>query len=192
MRISTDKGWLEPLTCDHARQWFELIHVSHNQLHAWLPWSQSVHSAEDTARFIQQLVAERGPQYVVKAEGNICGGIGFQLRHRGQVIASVGYWLGSDFVGQGIMQDAVRHLCRYGFTQLGLSKIEIRCAEQNSKSRRLAERLGFYLEATKAHAECIGGRYVDHVIYSMLPAEFALSYPKELFQVAPRRGCAGF
>lgn len=192
MRIYTDKGWLEPLTYDHAQQWFELIHASRNQLHAWLPWLQRVHSTADTARFIERLIAERGPQYVITVDWRICGGIGFHLLNKARGFAHIGYWLGNDFVGQGIMRDAVMHLCRYGFMQMGLAKIEIRCADQNTKSRQIAEGLDFYLEGIEAKAEWVAGRYLDHAVYSMLPAEFALLYPAEMenkpLELRPRWG----
>lgn len=180
MRIHTHKGYLEALSTCHARELFNLIHMSRGHLHRWLPWLQNIHSPEDTQAFVSRLVAERGPQFVIKVDDQICGGIGFYLLEKKSQFASIGYWLGSEFVGQGLMNDAVTHLCRYGFSKLNLEKIEIRCAAHNVNSRKVAERLGFYLEGVEAKAEWISDNYVDHAIYSILCAEFDVLYPQPL------------
>lgn len=176
MRIPTLRGWLEPMSAGHAPEMFDLIHESRSHLHQWLPWLQRIHSPEDTHAFIVRLLAERGPQWVIKVGEQMCGGVGFYELHNG--IGDIGYWLGSEFVGQGIMSDAVVHLCNHGFTTLALDKVTIRCATQNLGSRKVPERLGFYLEFTETKAEWLSDRYVDHAIYSLLRAEFGVLSPE--------------
>lgn len=180
MRIQTEKGWLEALTASHAHELFDLIHMSRGHLHRWLPWLRHIHSPEDTEAFVLRFLAERGPQFVINVEGQICGGVGFHLLDQRLKFASIGYWLGSEFIGQGIMGDAVIHLCRYGFNELGLENIEIRCAVQNLDSRRIPERLGFCLEGVEARAEWVSDRYVDHAVYTILRAEFNVLHPQTL------------
>lgn len=176
MRIPTHKGHLETLTVDHARPLFDLIHVSRAHLHQWLPWLKRIHSPEDTEAFISKLTSERGPQFVIRVDGRLCGGVGFYFFDKPSGVASLGYWLGSEFAGHGIMSDAVLSLCHHGFNNVNLKKIEIRCAVQNVQSRKIPERLGFYLEGTQHKAEWVLDRYVDHAIYSILQTEFALLY----------------
>lgn len=180
MRIHTHTGCLEALSTCHATELFGLIHDNRGHLHRWLPWLRNIHSPEDTQAFIACLIAERGPQFVIKVDERICGGIGFYLLDNKSRFASIGYWLGSEFVGQGLMSDAVIHICRYGFSELNLEKIEIRCAAQNVTSRKVPERLGFYLEGVEAKAEWVSDRYVDHAIYSILHAEFQVLYPRSI------------
>lgn len=176
MRIFTQKGWLDPLQLVHAEPLFHLIHNSRSHLYPWLPWLKRIHSPQDTAAFILKLVAERGPQFVVHVDRQVCGGVGFYCVDRAEKKATVGYWLGCEFTGQGIMLDAVRHLCQYGFNHLNLQKIEIRCAAQNAESRKVPERLGFYYEGVQHKAEWLSDRYVDHAVYSVLKEEFMLAF----------------
>lgn len=176
MRIVTHKGWLEPLTLAHAEPLFHLIHQSRQHLHPWLPWLKRIHSPQDTAAFITRLIAERGPQFVINIDQQLCGGVGFYCLDRAEKKATIGYWLGSDFTGQGIMLDAVRHLCQYGFNHLQLQKIEIRCATDNLESRKVPERLGFYYEGVLHRAEWLSDRYVDHAVYTVLKDEFTLAF----------------
>lgn len=176
MRIFTQKGWLDALQSVHAEPLFHLIHNSRRHLYPWLPWLKRIHSPQDTAAFIVKLNAERGPQFVVTVDNQICGGVGFYCLDRADKKATVGYWLGSEFTGQGIMLDAVRHLCHYGFHHLQLQKVEIRCAAHNQESRKIPERLGFFYEGVQQKAEWLSDRYVDHAVYSVLKEEFTLAF----------------
>lgn len=176
MRITTANGWLESLQASHANALFEVIHASRSHLYPWLPWLKRIHSPEDTRAFIVKLIKERGPQFVVIVDGRLCGGVGYYWIDKDQRSASIGYWLGQEFTGHGIMRDAIIALCHYGFNELALHKVEIRCAADNAASRRLPESLGFYFEGVKAKAEWLTDRYVDHAIYSILADEFIISH----------------
>lgn len=176
MRIFTHKGWLDPLGIEHAEALFELIHSSRSHLYPWLPWLKRIHSPQDTGAFILKLLAERGPQFVISVDNHLCGGLGFYRLDQTENNATMGYWLGAEYTGQGLMVDAVRHLCHFGFHHLHLQKIEIRCAAQNQRSRKVPERLGFYLEGVQHKAEWLSDRYVDHAVYSILRDEFAVAY----------------
>lgn len=176
MRIFTQKGWLDPLGLEHAEPLFTLVHGSRPHLYPWLPWLKRIHSPQDTAAFILRLVAERGPQFVINVDNRLCGGLGFYALDQTEKKAALGYWLGAEYTGQGIMLDAVRQLCNYGFLHFHLQKIEIRCAVNNHASRKVPERLGFYLEGVQPKAEWLSDQYVDHALYSILKEEFTVAF----------------
>lgn len=175
MRIFTQKGWLDPLEVGHADELFHLIHASRRHLHPWLPWLKRIHSPQDTAAFILKLLEDKGPQFVVVVDQHLCGGAGFYNVERPEKRATIGYWLGAEYIGQGIMADAVTHLCQYGFHHLHLQKVEIRCAAQNINSCKVAERLGFFYEGVRHKAEWLSDHYVDHAVYSILKEEFTVA-----------------
>lgn len=183
MRIYTRQGYLEALKTHHANELFELIHSSRRHLHPWLPWLQKIHSPHDTEVFIQRLTTERGPQFVIKTEERICGGMGFYFFDQQGGLATLGYWLGEEYTGQGLASDAIKSACYYGFNELGLERIEIRCALNNIPSRTLAENLGFYLDGEVHNAEWLTDRYVDHACYSMLKEEFNVVYFNDMSYV---------
>lgn len=56
--------------------------------------------------------------------------------------AYIGYWLGEEFQGNGIMTKVAKTLTDYAFNELNLNKVEIRAAVENEKSRAIPERLG--------------------------------------------------
>jgi ribosomal-protein-serine acetyltransferase len=66
------------------------------------------------------------------------------------------------------MTGVVSDLIAIARNNLGLQKVDIRCATGNMKSRAIPERLGFQLEGTLQRAENLYGRWVNHEIYALL------------------------
>ncbi|EJQ00358.1 hypothetical protein IC3_00120 [Bacillus cereus VD142] len=58
----------------------------------------------------------------------------------------IGYWINTQFSGNGYMTEAVSELINLGFQLLKFRRIEIRCESNNTKSRAIPEKLGFELE----------------------------------------------
>ena len=108
-------------------------------------------------------------------EGQWVGSIGFHIWDKIDRKASIGYWLSEDFQGKGIITDSVRALIKYGFEQMNLNRIEVRCAVENTKSRAIPERLGFKNEGTCRQSEWLYDHLVDLVVYSLLAEEWVIN-----------------
>jgi RimJ/RimL family protein N-acetyltransferase len=88
-----------------------------------------------------------------------------------QASARLGYWLAPQARGRGVASRAVRLLARWGFTQLGLARIELTCGPDNTASASVAVRCGFVREGVlRSHMAYKGGRR-DTVLFSLLPGE---------------------
>lgn len=171
-----DELSLQQLGPGHVQALFALTEANREYLRQWLPWLDTVSTVDDTAAFIAVVTdkfEQSGvPHFAVFYKGVMCGVAGFHdinMQHR---IGTVGYWLGRRYQGKGIITRAVKELLRLGFVELGLNRVEIRCAEDNVKSRAIPERLGFKNEATLRQCEWLYTRYVNHVVYSMLASEY--------------------
>ena len=70
---------------------------------------------------------------------------GIDLHNRS---AHVGLALRPAFRGRGLGTDAVRVLCRYGFTIRGLHRMQLETLADNHAMIAVAERLGFTREGT--------------------------------------------
>ena len=76
----------------------------------------------------------------------------------------IGYWVGSAFEGQGLVSASVTALVREGFG-LGLPRLQIAAGVENARSQAVARRCGFCAVAVQPQAECLYGRWVDHVLF---------------------------
>jgi ribosomal-protein-serine acetyltransferase len=63
-------------------------------------------------------------------------------------------------------------MTRHAFEEHHVQKVEISCAADNTRSRAVAERLGFTLEGTLRRAGWFHDRYVDGVWYGLLLSEW--------------------
>src|SRR5205823_12169001 len=86
--------------------------------------------------------------------------------------ALIGFWLGKSFEGKGIMTRTCSALVDLAFDDLGLNRVEISCANENTRCRMVPERLGFKHEGVSRQRERIYDHFVDTVRYSMLASEW--------------------
>ena len=167
---------LEPLDLSHTDELYQLIIANKDYLREWLAWIDGVNTVEDTQDFIESCMKEahsRGtPTFIMLLDGEICGVIGYNHISHLNRTGTIGYWLAEKFTGKGVMTRAVDAVLRLGFFDFKLTKIEIRCAEGNAKSRAIPERLGFKFEATLRQCEWLYTRYVDHTVYTLLDTEY--------------------
>jgi len=159
-----------------AEQLFALTEENRAYLRQWLPWLDDTTRLADTRAFIrsalQQFADENGFQVVILCKGEPAGVAGLHYINRQDGKTEIGYWLGESFQGKGIMTRCCRALVDYAFNELGLDRVEIRCATENVRSRAIPERLGFSREGLQKDAEWLYDHFVDLVVYSMRAADW--------------------
>ena len=162
---------LRPVEERHAQTIFALVDRDRQDLRQWLPWIDATNSADDTLAFIRS--ARR--KY---ARGVITAGIWFQDRFAGVIGMTnlhplnrrleIGYWLGRDFRGRGIMTDCCRAMVRHALGEMEFNRVEIRCAPGNLRSKAIPKRLQFVQEGILREAEVVNGHYYDLEVWSLL------------------------
>ncbi|WP_435002666.1 GNAT family N-acetyltransferase [Bacillus atrophaeus] len=159
-----------------AERVFELTDHSREYLRQWLPWLDETTSVEDTKGFIQSCLKSyaenKGLTTFILYKGSIVGTAGYNQINWTDKTAYIGYWLGKEYQGYGIMTKTAKALTDYAFQELKLNRVDIRAAEGNSKSRAIPERLGFVCEGRIRQAEWLYDRYADHIVYGMLADEW--------------------
>ncbi|SFB30234.1 ribosomal-protein-serine acetyltransferase [Lentibacillus halodurans] len=167
---------LKHLETHDATPLFQLTDNSRERLREWLSWVDNTKTEHDSKAFIEstmKLFADRkGLTTGILYHGELAGVAGFNHFDWQNGIGSIGYWLGSNYEGKGIMTRAVSGLIDYAFYSLELNRIEIRAAYDNKKSRAIPERLGFVREGQIRQAEWLYDHFVDHVVYGMLAYEW--------------------
>lgn len=80
-------------------------------------------------------------------------------------LAEIGWYFRRDFWRQGYAREAAEAVTAYSRDTLGVKRLCAQIDERNERSKRLAERLGFTLEAHLPEAD-FGGRVADVAYYS--------------------------
>ena len=55
----------------------------------------------------------------------------------------MGYWIGEEYWGQGLVVEACQELIKHAFEDLKIKKIHASCRYENHQSKRVLEKLGF-------------------------------------------------
>lgn len=169
---------LRPVDERYAEELTALVRRDIAHLKPWMPWATERYSVEDAREFIRrqirQYAEDQGFATLVFFRGRVAGSIGYNLIDWSNRKTDIGYWLGSEFLGRGIMTRACRALVEHAFRELRLNRVEIYCAVENRRSRLIPERLGFTEEGTHRQAEWVHDHFKDLVSYSMLAREWRL------------------
>lgn len=167
---------LRRITADEAEDLFALIDSNRSYLREWLPWLDEHCSVEDTVRFLHNISQHFEQQYAfhlgLYVNGQLVGMLSIHHLDWRNRKASLGYWIGSEFQGQGWMTEACKTLMAFCFDDLSLHRLELHCAEHNMSSRKVAERLGFTLEGLMHEVEWLYDHWVDHAVYAILSSNF--------------------
>lgn len=82
--------------------------------------------------------------------------------------ATLGYWIGKPYAGQGLMTEAVDLACAFAFNTLQLERIEASCLPRNEPSKGVLRRTGFEEEGyAKAYLQ-INGKREDHLLWGKI------------------------
>lgn len=168
--------YLKLVDLNDAQRVFQLTRDSRMHLRKWVPWVDDTYSVRDTENFIKESLKSyeehKSMNTVIVYKDEVVGVAGFNEFDWQNKHAAIGYWLGKEYTGKGIMTRVVSELTELAFTQLKLNRVEIRAADGNKKSRAIPERLGFQKEGCIREAEWLYEKFVDHIVYGMLKREW--------------------
>jgi ribosomal-protein-alanine N-acetyltransferase len=82
--------------------------------------------------------------------------------------AEIGYILGRDHWGQGLMTELLSAFVRYGFGTLGLKRLYAELDPRNAGSVKVLERVGFTREGLRRRDYFCKGEITDTALYAML------------------------
>lgn len=127
-----------------------------------LDWLTKLHREEIGLRWIITL----------KDEDTYIGDVGFYDWEKKHSRAEIGYILGKQYWGKGIMTEAIKVALDYGFNEMNLNRIQALIDPRNDASKRVAEKHGFQYEGTFRDYEYEYGGFIDLNMYSVLKREY--------------------
>ena len=127
------------------------------------------YTIQDAHEFLQRAISEQPVmKFCIEVNGAAVGGIGV---HSGQDVhrhtATMGYWLGEEFWGRGIMTEAVgpRSLISAS-TDFPLRRISAEAFANNPASARVLEKAGFTFEGRLKNNVMKDGQVLDSLLYA--------------------------
>ena len=169
--LKTDRLILRPLQESDSGALME-IYSDPKVMRYWstTPWESIEQAHEMIAREVKGMAA--GEQLTLGLErthdGALIGtctlfAISAQCRR-----AEVGYAMAQHAWGKAFMDEALRALLNYGFTELKLNRIEADIDPRNEASKKTLERLGFSREGYLRERWIVGDEISDTALYGLL------------------------
>lgn len=125
-------------------------------------------------RHVQEIENDESYPFLIfrEADNTLVGGLTIgQVRRGVAQAATLGYWMGVPYAGNGWMSRSVRAAAGFAFTALRLHRIEAACLPHNEASVRLLERIGFQREGFARAYLRINGVWQDHLLYALLETD---------------------
>ena len=173
--LSHGRVTLRPPRSTDYGQWAELRRASRDFLQPWEPrWASDDLERRAWRQRLRRYRREfdRGAGYtffVFLTDGTLIGGISIaNIRHGVAQSAQIGYWVGQQHAGKGLMLDALSALIPFGFDTLRLHRIEAACMPENKRSVRLLEKARFQREGLMRSYLKIDGVWRDHFLYALV------------------------
>ncbi len=109
------------------------------------------------------------------AGGKLIGGCDLRTAPPEDRRAELGIALGDKASWDGgYGTDTMQTLCRFGFSEMNLHRIELWVHAENARARHVYEKVGFREEGVRREAFFKHGKYRDMVLMSLLEGELAM------------------
>jgi len=111
--------------------------------------------------------AELPVNFAIEVEGQAVGGIGLEFRkdiYRKTPL--IGYWMGEQFWGSGIMTEVVQSFTAYTFAQFDVICIQANVLSKNPGSMRVLEKAGYVKQGVLQRSVIKLGEVLDEHLYA--------------------------
>ena len=177
MRLKIDTEIeLVQLTSEDAVAIFNTIDSQRDYLEKWLPFVKFTNQLNDSVAFV--LSVTNAPEdrfeyiFTIRKKGEFVGLVGFKDTDRENQKTEIGYWLSETHQKLGIVTRSVARLCDFAFHEMGMNRVQIKCAVENTSSINVPKRLGFQYEGIERQGELLSGNtFTDLMIFSKLKSD---------------------
>ncbi|MBC7466265.1 MAG: GNAT family N-acetyltransferase [Bdellovibrio sp.] len=162
---------LKQISRDFAHDLFILVQKNKNgNLCYWCPDLKKTYaSLETTFTHINdansKFEADKTPDFVIFYKGIIAGLISLSPINSGNLTSEIGYWLGSEYEGLGIISRSFPFVLDYAKDVLQLKAIELSTSIPNIRSQKLPINFKFQKVRTIPNAEILEDGKVDHILW---------------------------
>lgn len=85
--------------------------------------------------------------------------------------ATLGYWIGRDHAGAGLVPRAAALVIDHLFAELGMHRVEVTVRPENAASLRVIEKLHLRPEGLRRSAIHVDGAWRDHLVFALTAEE---------------------
>ena len=162
----------EPSDAPTVRELAGVYEVAHTTLNIPHPYPEGA-AEEWIARHPHDWAAGAGVTFAITTAGDgaLIGAVGLSLKPK-HAQGELGYWVAVPYWGKGYATEAARALADWGFSTLGLHRVQARHFCRNPASGRVMQKIGMVLEGTHRESMRRWDRFEDVAVYAVLAREW--------------------
>jgi ribosomal-protein-serine acetyltransferase len=143
------------------------------EVYPWMGWCHARYTLDEARQWVrlQSELARQRKAFefaIVGDEGRFLGGCGINQINPMNRFANLGYWVRTSAMGRGVAPAAVREVAAYAFRETDLIRLEIVVAVGNTRSQRVAEKVGAVREGVLRSRVLLPTGPTDAVMYSLV------------------------
>ena len=126
------------------------------------------YTVDDAVAYIEHVTSRPvRTSFGIDVDGQAIGSISLMLGEDiARRTAEVGYWIGREYWGRGIMADALRTATEYAFAELDLVRVFAVPFVTTTRSSRVLEKAGYVLEGVMRQSAVKDGVILDQFLYA--------------------------
>ncbi|MGY6039243.1 GNAT family N-acetyltransferase [Aeromonas sp. AE23HZ002T15] len=175
--LANAKILIRPFEPGDADEFVRAAHESINTVGTWMSWCTPSFNREQALGWFATCDQDReaGRAYDMgifcAATGQLLGGAGINQLAPHHRYGNIGYWVRQSRQGKGIARQAVALLRDFGFTQLGLFRLEIVMGVGNAASEAVAIAAGATFECRARNRIFLHGQPLYAHVYALVPSD---------------------
>ncbi|NML27451.1 GNAT family N-acetyltransferase [Zoogloea dura] len=176
---ATERIVIRSFTSVDAQAFSAAARESVETVSPWMPWCSASFSEDSALEWFAVCDREREAARAYdmgvfcRSSGEFLGGASINQLSPHHRYGNIGYWVRQSRQGQGIAKQVVATLCRFGFGQLALFRLEIVVALGNVASEAVAIATGATRECVARNRVFLHGRPADAHVFSLTPDDVA-------------------
>jgi ribosomal-protein-serine acetyltransferase len=175
----TDEAILIPRTAAITDAYHALLAANQERLARWEPWAAKQPVREETRSFLESsgrnwLDGSELPVAIAVRKGgywHLAGALSLTVNRYARS-AEIGYWIGAEYEGRGLVTMAAAAVLDQAFGPLGLERVSLHTDPANKRSRAVARRLGFVEEGILREGTAFAHERRDEIVYGLLAEEW--------------------
>lgn len=174
-----DDAVLIPRTAAITDAYQELVAANQERLARWEPWAAKLPVLEETRSFLESggrnwLDGSELPVAIAvnrDGEWHLAGALSLSVSRYSRS-GEIGYWIGADYEGRGLVTRAAAAVLDQAFGPMGLERVSLHTDPANERSRAVARRLGFTEEGVIRQGTAFANGRRDELLYGLLAGEW--------------------
>ena len=143
------------------------------EVYPWMAWCHARYTLDESRQWVALQIEltrlRKAFEFVIVGDGGrVLGGCGINQINPMQRLANLGYWVRTSATGRGVAPAAVREVAAYAFRETDLIRLEIVVAVGNTRSQRVAEKVGATREGVLRSRVLLPSGPSDAVMYSLV------------------------